>query len=173
MSFYAPSPTEFTEITSAIQTAAKKAQNVSSKRRHSSIIQVEIDRLIGNDRVLPQTEGDLPCARRQLQQATDLRAELVTSLDTLTTRLATLKAENVHPSRYQDLVGYDFVDRAQRKVHHDGTIDVVKIEIERLDKRIAVLTKAVETLQERVITEVPKLKDELDAALRLERLEGR
>jgi chromosome segregation ATPase len=136
------------------------ARTQEKKRRHSTEVKREID----------TRQTRLADTTRQLSESRARRKELVTSLDTLTTRLATFRAEGVHPSKYTDLTGYDFTDKAERKVHHEGSIEIITGEIERLDKRIALLADGVKKNTELCERELPQLNTELQEAMRLEQL---
>jgi hypothetical protein len=106
---------------------------------------------------------------RQLGEAEALRVELVKSLDKVTAHVAAMRTEGCHESKLHEYVGYNFYSKATDKSeHHPGSIEIMRGELERLEKRIALLTKAVNNPS--TAANISKLETELAEAKRLERL---
>lgn len=105
---------------------------------------------------------------RQLGEAEALRVELTNSLDVVTARVASMRAEGCHESKLHEYVGYDFLDKADRKIHNEGSIEIMTGELERLGKRIALLSRAVNNPS--TAENISTLETELAEAKRLERL---
>jgi len=146
-----------------IQQAAKKAallNPIKIKPRDSGTIKAALDNL--KQRLADNT--------RQLSTAREHREELLKSQDELTKRVALLRAEGVHPSRLEQYLGYDFVGKNGLKTHHDGTLQILTGELERLDRRIATLAEGQKNLSAFCERELPALEAELAEAVRLERL---
>jgi uncharacterized small protein (DUF1192 family) len=139
------------------QAVAKRIadKNIGRKRRASGTIKHELEARQSLNRNTV----------RQLEEAKAQRVELINSVDQITARVAALRAEGAHRGALEKYVGYDFTDKAERKVHHPGTLDVCKEELARLDKRIANLQKGVENLKSTL-----PLEEELAESLRLEKL---
>ena len=159
-------PGYFTEesmrpVTEACQKAAKKAQGQNSKpkRRESAHIKVELTNL-------QQRVADFS---RQLAAAEENRTEVLKSIDTLTARVAALRAAGVSEFKFQDIVGYERYSKAyDRSEHVDGTLEVLKLELTRLDGLIVRLGNGVESWT-KTLNE-SGLEAELREAVRLEAL---
>jgi uncharacterized coiled-coil DUF342 family protein len=139
---------------------ARQFQKAGSKNtRKSSTVQKELE----------DVRTRLSDSIRQLGEAEALRVELVKSLDKVTSHVAAIRAEGCHESKLHEYIGYNFYSKTNDKSeHHPGSIEIMQGELERLEKRIALLTKAANNPS--TAENISKLETELTEAKRLERL---
>jgi hypothetical protein len=139
--------------------APKQSAKAKLKARKSTTVQKELEDL----------RTRLSDSIRQLGDSEALRVELVNSLDKVTAHVAAMRAEGCHESKLQEYVGYNFHSKVTDKSeHHPGSIEIMQGELQRLDARIALLSKAANNPS--TAESISKLETELAEAKRLERL---
>lgn len=174
MSLYAPNNMEeLNSINAACQQAAKDAHRNSKPRRESSAqLEEQIVRLVGGIFGRTTVEGRLPMIRRHVMQHEAHRAEVIEAIDKATAKIAALREASVSERDYrlQKLVGYDFIDSADRRVHQNGLVEDLKEELTRTEKRLVMLREGLKKTEEHVERELPDLKARLAEAKRFESL---
>jgi hypothetical protein len=161
-----------------LQEVAKKVIAMNPHRpwlRRSSEIKLDIQRWIAELKDTKEgLEGTLPRFRRYLTEKIAHRDEMKAAIKRVNEQIADMRKSGVddRSNRMLELCGYDFESKVTKlMVHHDGTLDLLQAELAETERRIVTLTEAVRSTEKRVAVELPKLKRELDEAIKRESLQ--
>jgi len=167
------------EIDAATERSQKVAREVAAlnpakpRERHSKEIKLDVARLIADPaKDANGLEGSLPRWKRLLSEKQNRRTELLEAIkrsEKQVEELRTMGADSRHP-KIREIVGFDFRNKFNEVVHHDGIIENLKAQLAEVETRIPVLETAVKNTERFVRLELPKLEAELKAALKRESL---
>jgi hypothetical protein len=161
-----------------LQEVAEKVIAMNPHRpwfRRSSEIKLDIARWIAEPKDSKDgLEGTLPRFKRHLTEKIAHRDELKAAIKRVNEQVANMRKSGVdeRSNRMLELLGYDFESKVTKlMVHHDGTLDLMRAELAETERRIETLIVAVASTKKRVDVELPKLKRELDEAIKREALQ--
>jgi hypothetical protein len=145
------------------------------RERHSKEIRLEILRLTGDPAKDPNgMEGSLPRWKRQLSERRTHVDETKAAIKRTEQTIAELREAGAviqHSQRLRELLGYEFRNKFNEVVAVPGVLDQLKTELSATEARIESLETAVKNTEAHVKRELPKLQEELKAALKRESLQ--